>query len=210
MSKRDPRRIWLLAIPGLLILALVLVLVAQVPYGDALTFVIRGAAMYAFVTLFLSIVSSLYMVELVRFFGNPFLKVHHAVTITSLVLITLHPLGVAYQMGNLAVFIPDTGSWYGFFANGGRVAFWLFQIASLFAFRRAMVGRNWRYVHWLAYIAFLFATIHGQLLGINFVEPAVGYTAYAMAAAIVLIFVLRRLERRRRIAQARQRRPQRP
>lgn len=196
-APRDPRRIWYLAGVGAVVLAITVALDLLVPYGDWLGFLIRGAAIFAYQTIFLSIVSSSYMVEMVRFFGNPFIRIHHTATLTALALITIHPASVAISRGTVSVFVPDTTSWYLFFLNGGRPAFYLFLIASLSAAYRGALHRGWRPLHWLTYLAFILATVHAILLGINFQFGGVQTVAILMCVAVVATFVHKRLPRPR-------------
>jgi uncharacterized membrane protein len=87
MEHRKNRRIWYLALAGLVALILVSGLVASQPYGTPLNWFIRGAASLGYLAVFATIVSSAYMPQLVRFFGRPFIKVHHILSVTGLVLI---------------------------------------------------------------------------------------------------------------------------
>ncbi|MBN1401309.1 MAG: ferric reductase [Anaerolineae bacterium] len=192
MSVKRPQRLWVLALVGVGVLAITVLLDLIVPYDGPLDLIIRGAAMAAYMTTFLSILSSHSLRELVRFFGTPFLKVHHYATVTSLILMTVHPVAVALRAGSPGVFVPVISSWYEFFLFGGRQAWYLFLIASGAALARRVWRANWRTLHWLSYLAFLFVTVHGILLGANFALPAVRVIALLMAVAVVRLFVLKR------------------
>jgi sulfoxide reductase heme-binding subunit YedZ len=118
VTTKRPQRLWVLALVGVGVLAITLLLDLIVPYAGPLDLIIRGAAMAAYLTTFLSILSSFYVRELVRTFGAPFLKIHHYATVAGLILMTAHPLAVAFRAGSSSVFVPVISSWYEFFLFG--------------------------------------------------------------------------------------------
>lgn len=177
---------------GIVTLLLVGGLIALQPVGDFLSWVIRGAAILGYVAVFLAIISSAYLVELVRFFGRPFVKVHHLVSISGLVLITLHPLGAALRSNNLNVFLPKFDSWQVFLQLGGRPAWYLIGIAALAALFRTALRRRWRWVHVLNYVAFLLATVHAIWIGTDFQNIVMRVLAIGMALASGVVFVHKR------------------
>ena len=108
---------------------------------------------------------------------------HHYLSVTGLVLLVIHPVTVAAAGGGPGVFVPDFSSVRNFFTHGGRVAWWLLAIASVAALLRARFKNEWRPVHYLAYLAFWFATVHGILLG--------GHLAsYLLLQIIVVVMAL--------------------
>ncbi|MBM4467708.1 MAG: ferric reductase, partial [Chloroflexi bacterium] len=159
MSMNKSRRTWYLVLAGILGLILVSGLISLQPYGSPLNWFIRGSGLMGYLALFLSVLSSAYMRQTSRLFGRPFVKVHHILTVTGLVLVTLHPLGVAINAGSLRVFLPRFDSWVVFLKLGGRPAWYLIAAASLAAVLRKTIGRNWRGIHALNYVAFLLVTI---------------------------------------------------
>ena len=179
---------------ALLIIAVLLDLAVE--ERGALNVIIRVAALVAYWTVFLSIVSSHYMRELVRYFGQSFVRIHHMGTITALILMVVHPLGVAHRAGSLGVFVPVLASWYDFLFFGGRQALYLFLLAVLAAWLRKIWKRAWRPLHWLTYLAFWFATAHGIMIGKNMGTPVMQAISIAMAGATVAVFVLKRIGRR--------------
>ncbi len=160
--------------------------------------VIRAGALLGYIAVFLTCLSSRYMRELTRYFGRPFLKLHHTVAITGLAALLLHALGVAWRAGNIAVFLPDFSSVRMFFALGGRPAFWLFALTALTAFLRKTIGPRWKLIHWANYLAFLLGTIHAQLIGPNFGHWSVRLVSGAMMLALIVVFVQRRQKRDRK------------
>jgi predicted ferric reductase len=151
-----------------------------------------------YLAVFLASLSSLYLRELTQYFGRSFVKVHHMVSVTALVALTLHAVSAAWQSGTVAVFLPSFASLRSFLALGGRPAFWLIAIAALTALFRTAVGRNWRIIHWLNYLAFFLGTIHGQLIGTSFNALVVRIVSGLMALALLVVFVVKRVRASRR------------
>ncbi|MCU0521779.1 MAG: hypothetical protein MUF84_13940 [Anaerolineae bacterium] len=138
------------------------------------------------------------MRELTRYFGRPFPKVHHVVSVTALVALAIHATSVAWRAGTPAVFVPEVSSIRLFLSLGGRPAFWLIAITSLTALFRASIGKNWKTIHWLNYVAFLLGTVHALLIGPNFVHLGVRIVSIVMAVVLVTVFVLKRVGDRQR------------
>jgi hypothetical protein len=84
-------RIWYLVALGVALLIVVLAVNVLGPRGRPIDLVIRSAATLGYTGVFLAALSSTYIRELTRFFGTPFIKVHHDVAVTSLILLTVHP-----------------------------------------------------------------------------------------------------------------------
>jgi len=197
-SKTNPQRLWYLVLVGVVAVLLVIVAQALIPAGSPLNAVTRGAAMLGYLAVFLASLSSIYLRELVRFFGRPFIQVHHMVSVTGLVLILIHPLTVAWERRSMVVFVPATDSWASFLRTGGRPALYLIAIAVLAAVLRKRWARGWRVVHYLNYVAFLLATAHAALLGTDFQHPVAKAVLIVMALVIVAVFIRRRLPTRKR------------
>jgi len=103
-------------------------------------------------------------------------------------------LAVAWNALDLTVFIPSTSSWFSFFALGGRPAWYLIGIASLVAAFRKRIGKNWKLFHYLNYLAFWLATVHGILIGAN-VQNVVMRALFVLLAVVVLGVFLPALDR---------------
>jgi sulfoxide reductase heme-binding subunit YedZ len=168
------------------------------PGTQPITWVIRIAALTGYFCVFGTIVTSAYLRRMVRWFGRPFLKVHHTLSIAGLVLVTVHPLAVAWRAFSLRVFIPAVDSWYSFFSLGGRAAWYLLGIGALVAVLRRAIGKNWRLLHILNYLAFWLATVHGILIGPNVQNWVMRLVFGAMALGVLGVFVQKRLGARRR------------
>ena len=178
---------------GILLLALVIAIVATQPRPHPIYWLIRGAALLGYLTLFLSIVSSAYMVPLVRFFGRSFVKVHHVASITGLVAMMVHPLSLAWNSRTLSVFVPNFSSFRVFLTLAGRVVWPLAGIAALAAWLRKPIGKNWRVIHYLNYLAFWLVTAHAILIGSNFQALVMRVLALVLALVTVAVLVKKRM-----------------
>lgn len=201
-----PKNTRYLILTGVVSLLVVIGLVSLDPLRAQeswLSWLARGLALLGYWSVFLSILSSAYLRELVRFFGRSFVKVHHVVSVTGLVLIGLHPVVVAINTRSLAVFLPRFSSLYIFLSLGGRLGWYFIGIASLAALLRTNLKRSWRFIHWLNYIAFFLASIHASLIGTTFTGRGVRAVILKVIVALLAlvaayVFVRRQVGRRRR------------
>ena len=198
MTRRRPRKTEYFALAGLVALVLVSGLISLQPYGSPINWITRGAALLGYLAIFLAIVSSTYLRQLVRFFGRPFVQVHHILSVTGLILITLHPLSVAWSSMSLGVLLPRFDSWRVFLQLGGRPAWYLIAAAALAAALRGVIGQRWRAIHLLNYAAFLLGTVHAILIGTDFQQPVIKAVAIIMAIVVVATLIQKRLQRGRR------------
>jgi sulfoxide reductase heme-binding subunit YedZ len=196
-NKRKSLSLWYLALVGILALALTIAVESLNLRGTPLNWAIRGAALLGYQSVFLAIVSSAYMRQLVRLFGRPFVRVHHVASVTGLIFITLHPLGVALDNATISVFVPRFDSVLVFLQLGGRLAWYLIALAALIALLRRSVGRPWRVIHMLNYVAFLLITVHANLIGTQLQYSVPRAVSIVMALVIVGVFVQKRLRQRR-------------
>jgi len=198
MTRRRPRKTEYFALAGLVALVLVSGLISLQPYGSPINWITRGAALLGYLAIFLAIVSSTYLRQLVRFFGRPFVQVHHILSVTGLILITLHPLSVAWSSMSLGVLLPRFDSWRVFLQLGGRPAWYLIAAAALAAALRRVIGQRWRAIHLLNYAAFLLGTVHAILIGTDFQQPVIKAVAIIMAIVVVATLIQKQLQRGRR------------
>ena len=147
---------------------LILFLFLSTPFYSVGDFFIRFGALFGFTSMFVATLMTPFAVELYKIFGKPFVKIHHIYSITGLILVTLHPLIFAVTVDNIAVFVPDFSSWYGFWSLGGRLALILIYIAILGALLRKLAKKSWRIIHALNYVALFLAYVHGVLIGTDF------------------------------------------
>lgn len=200
MSTRQDKRkrglVYLIVAGGTSVF-LVVLLIALRPVGTPLGWGIRAMALLGYWAVFLAAFSSAYMRELFQLFGRPFIRVHHILSVAGLILITLHPLGVALRSSSVRVFLPDFSSVYAFTSLGGRPAWYLFGLASLAAVLRSRIKQRWRLLHYLNYAAFLLATAHATMIGTDFRSPIMRVIAVAFAVVLAGVFVRKRVVRRR-------------
>jgi hypothetical protein len=192
MPRIQPKNTWVMVLSGALALLLVVGVVALDRIAAPIDGLIRGAALFGYLALFLTSLASNYMVELTRYFGRAFVKVHHVVSVAALVAMATHATSVAWRAGTPAVFLPVFSSIRGFFSLGGRPAFWLVAVTSLTALFRTSIGKSWKQIHWLNYIVFFLVTVHAQLIGANFQHLGVRIVSILMAVGLVVVFVLKR------------------
>jgi sulfoxide reductase heme-binding subunit YedZ len=205
-----PKNTHYLILAGLALLAIVIGLLSLNPLqaGQSwLTWFARGAALVGYSAVFLSILSSVYLRQLVRFFGRSFVKVHHVGSVTGLVFIGLHPVLVAINTSNAAVFLPRFDSLLVFLTLGGRLAWYFIGVAALAALFRMQIRNYWRWVHYLNYIAFFLASIHASLIGTTFlgrgIQGIVLKVVLAMLSlTVVYVFARKRMGRRSRRRQS--------
>ena len=189
MPAREPKNTWALVLSGALAALLVAGTVALDEIYAPISGVIRAAAVLGYLGVFLAILSSNYVRELTRFFGRRFVKVHHVASVTALVALAVHATSVAWSWRSPGVFLPSRDT-------PQALALWFVAIASLVAVLRVAIGRNWRVVHWLNYVAFLIGTWHAQNLGTNFQHLGVRIVSGLMALAVVGLFIWKRVRTR--------------
>jgi sulfoxide reductase heme-binding subunit YedZ len=185
---------------GIIMLVVAIVVVSLQflqPNATPINWVIRIAALMGYFCVFGAIVTSACLRQVVRWFGRPFIKVHHILSIVGLTLATIHPLAVAWQALSLSVFIPAVDSWYRFLALGGRPAWYLLVAGALAAVLRGVIGKNWRLLHTLNYLAFWLATVHGILIGASVQNWAMRVVFGVMALVVLGIWVQKRTSVRR-------------
>ncbi len=194
---KKAKNTWVLILSGIVALLLTAAIVALDRLSTPLDGVIRAGALLGYLAVFLAGLSSNYMRELTRFFGRPFITVHHIVSVTALVTLTVHAIGVAWRTGSAVTFLPRFDSWQIFFSLGGRPAFWLLAITSLTALFRTAIGKNWKVIHWLNYVVFILGTIHAQMIGPNFQHLGVKIVSGIMALVMIGVFVAKRTRKKR-------------
>jgi methionine sulfoxide reductase heme-binding subunit len=198
---KKARPAWYVSWAAFGILAVVSALVVWRTEGTLLRWLVRDLALLGYIAVFLAIVSSHYKKEVMKIFGRPFLGAHHILSITGAVLLTLHPLGVAWDELDPTVFIPVFVPLYDMLRYGGRIAWYLLAVGALSAVWRKRVGKSWRKIHNLNYLAFVFGTVHANLLGANFQDLPVRIASIAMLLVVAALFVRAQIEARRKQAE---------
>jgi len=150
------------------IYALVISLFLMTPASTPLSFIIRLCALLAMTSIFIATFMTPFMVQLYKYFGKSFIKIHHVFSITGIVLATVHPIAFAIQEVNIGVFVPVFYPWYDFWLLAGRPALILIYVAVLAVLLRKKIPATWRPLHGLNYVVFFFGYVHGILIGTDF------------------------------------------
>jgi DMSO/TMAO reductase YedYZ heme-binding membrane subunit len=153
---------------------------------------VRLFALNGFIALSIAAIMTAFLKEITLFFKKPFTKIHHYFAAAGLVLITLHPIILAIQRLNPAVFIPNLDSVYQFFAAGGRQALIIIYIAVAAVLLRRKILAYWRAFHALMYVALFFGIVHANLLGTDFENIAVMVIFNGLFAVVLAAFVWKR------------------
>ncbi len=199
MPEKKVRSLWWVAIVHLIVLALAALLVLQQPAGGALYVGLRLAALVGLGLIFASCWSSLFVRELTKALGRPFVRAHHVLSIAGLVLATLHPLAVAIQRASAAALLPRFSSWNGFLLRLGPIV-WLLLMTGLVSALLRNKWKGWRWLHWANYLAFFAAVYHATRLGSDVQGTGVRVVLVLMAVSLVVAFVWKRLRLRRKPA----------
>ena len=110
--------------------------------GAPINGAIRIAALFGYLGVFLTSLSSNYMRELTRYFGRQFIKVHHITATASLIALVLHATLVAVRSGTASVFLPQISSVLAFLSMGGVPALWLLAITVVTAILKTTIGNK--------------------------------------------------------------------
>ncbi len=181
----------------IVLVQLVVVLRSLLVSPSSLPYVlVRAAALFAYITLFWTIVSSEYVREVKRLFGLPYLNLHHHLSRVAWALIIVHPLSYALTIGDFGVFVPILSPWSVLITWAGRPALYLFLVATLAAVLRARNKRYWKYLHKLNYVAFLLIFVHSWRLGQDLGDTWLRAVWAAMAVTILLVALHKGLGRK--------------
>lgn len=197
----ETRPAWYVSWTALSILLVASALVVWRTEGTLLRWIVRDLALLGYVAVFLAIISSHYKKQVVKIFGRSFPNAHHVLSVTGLALLTLHPIGVAWDELDAMVFIPVFFPVNDMLRYGGRIAWYVLVVAALTAVWRKRIGRKWRTIHNLNYAAFAFGTIHANLLGANFEDWPVRIVSLAMLLVVAVLFVRQQIETRKKQAE---------
>lgn len=158
------------------------------PYNLAM----RLFALNGFIALSIATILTAFLKEVTLFFKKPFTRIHHYFAAAGLVLITLHPITLAIQFMNPAVFVPNVGSLYLFLFFGGRQALIIIYIAFAAVMLRRKMLKYWRYLHALMYVALFFGIVHADLSGTDFGNWAVLVVFNGLFVAALAAFAFKR------------------
>ena len=199
MTKRKVKPLLYYIITALAAFAATGLIIVLSGVGTPLSVVIRASALLGYQALFLAVLSSMFLRQIVRSFGRSFIQVHHVVSVAGLILITIHPLAAALRSESAGVFLPRFDSLRVFLELGGRPALYLIYLAALAALLRLQMRGSWRVIHLLNYLAFVLVSIHAVLIGTDF-GPVLRAVAIVLVVSVLVIFVAKRVARARRMA----------
>ena len=117
---------------------------------------------------------------------------HHLLAISGTVLITLHPLLLAWQMNSIKIFVPVVSSWPDFLSWGGRVGIILIYLGLVAAVIMKKIPAFWRQSHWLMYPGLLLGGIHALRMGQDITSAAVKILIWAILGLTTTVFVYKR------------------
>ncbi|MDN5310269.1 MAG: hypothetical protein PWP14_1663 [Methanolobus sp.] len=156
--------------------------------SSTLNIILRAAALFGYLFLFLGILSSEYRIRMKKVFGRPFLNIHHHFARAGVVLVLLHPLLVAYQSG-LRAFLPVFYPVTDFLMLAGRPAFYIILIAVLAGVYRKRIPKKWRDIHALNYLGFVLVFFHAWLIGTDLQYALMQVIWLAMALAVLAVYI---------------------
>ncbi|MFO7697234.1 MAG: hypothetical protein R6X16_08760 [Anaerolineae bacterium] len=192
MLSKSPLVAYLVVLVLTVIIAVVLLTSASTP---GLYSVARGTALVGYQFVVLSVVSSAFVRPLVRTYRKPFIKLHHWVSITGLVLLALHPLVLVIVTRSPSVLIAAYTSGE-FLRYAGSPALSALAIAAVAAILKSRIVKVWRYVHWLNYVALVLGTIHAILIGTSVATlPGLRWAFVLLAVAGLAAFIKRLAKR---------------
>ena len=181
-------------------------------YSNPIGFSVRIFALTGFISLSTATIMTPFLKEITLLFKKPFIRIHHYFAIAGLILITLHPVTLAIQYMNPAVFIPNLNSLYLFLFFGGRQALIIIYIAIAAVLLRRKIVAYWRIFHALMYVALFFGIIHATLSGTDFQNPIILVVYYVLFAAAIGAFIIKRVQlyrmKQKKIQAAKQRKQQ--
>lgn len=166
---------------------------------------VRFFGSFGITSLFIASIMSAFLRQVYKALGVAFLKLHHLFAIAGLVLVTLHPVSLAFMRG-IQVFVPDFSSWYSFWSLAGRPALYVIYGAVTAVLLKRLLKKSWRIFHALLYVALLFGVVHGVLLGPSFANPVIDGTYIVLLAILGASFIYkngRKIANRLRLAPSR-------
>ncbi len=128
------------------------------------------------------------------FFRKSFVSVHHYFAAAGLLLITLHPIGIAILAFNPMILLPNFNSLFLFLFYGGSIALLAVDIAFGAALLRKKFNSHWRTFHALMYVALFFGVIHANLAGLDLQKVYLMAIYDILFAGVLLAFGLKRLQ----------------
>ncbi|MDK2833201.1 MAG: hypothetical protein PWR29_1883 [Methanolobus sp.] len=156
--------------------------------SSTINMIVRAAALFGYLFLFLGILSSEYRIQMKKVFDRPFLNTHHHLARAGVVLVLLHPLLVAYQSG-LSAFLPVFYPVMDFLMLAGRPAFYIILVAVLAGVFRKRIPKKWRSIHALNYLGFVLVFFHAWLIGTDLRYALMQVIWLAMALIVLTVYI---------------------
>jgi methionine sulfoxide reductase heme-binding subunit len=157
---------------------------------------VRSSGIVAYVLLTLSVIWGLLMSsQFVKDWspGPVSLTLHSTVSWLSVLLGLCHALLLllddyfTYTIADL--FVPFTGPYRPEFVGLGTIAFWLLLIISIsFPLQKRIGNRNWKFLHYTSYIAFVLVSMHGLFAGTD--GSGLGFRLLIGASVLVVVLLL--------------------
>lgn len=171
------------------VIAAIIAFVLLQAINTPLEMIDRAAGLFAYYFIFLAILSSEYIKQMKKVFGQGFIRVHHHLARLGISLMLLHPIAFAFERQSISVFIPVFYPFMEFLELAGRPAFYLIIIAVATGVYRKHIIRKWKKIHYLNYPAFLLIFIHSWLIGTDLNSTIMQLLWVCMALVIAAIFV---------------------
>ena len=121
------------------------------------------------------------------------MTVHSTISWLAVILSLIHAVLLlfddyfTYTLGD--IFIPFTGEYRPMFVGLGTLAFWAILLISLsLPFKKRMGHRNWKWVHYGSYIAFLMVSAHGIFSGTD--GSLLGFQILVGFSVLVVVMLL--------------------
>lgn len=163
-------------------------------------YISRGSAVIAYALLWLSMVLGLLMTNrMTKPWPGPAIsnEFHQFISILGLVFVTVHALilmGDQYiHYSLLQVLTPFTSVDYRpFWVGLGQIGFYLWLVLVIsFYFRKKIGNKKWRLLHYISFVAFLGAMVHGITSGTDTAEPWMQFIYWISAGSILFLVIYR-------------------
>lgn len=164
-------------------------------------FIERGLGLIVFNLLFVQIILGAFVEKFAKKLGQWVFKFHTFNGIFVYLLVFLHAFSyvmINYFSGhgmdpyvafiNVCLICKEPANYY---LTIGRISFWILTIgvfAAIFRKYNSWFSRNWRNLHIVNYIVFIFVAIHGFLLGTDF--KIMPFFALAIIETICVLLIL--------------------
>ncbi|MDG6244290.1 MAG: ferric reductase-like transmembrane domain-containing protein [Methanolobus sp.] len=176
----------------ILVSTLIMVTLLQSP-GTSLQMIYRACGLFAYLFIFLAILSSEYMRQMKNVFGKGFIAIHHILARIGILLMLIHPIVFAMEKRSMSVFVPVFHPLTDFLELAGRPALYLIIIAVFAAFYRKKITDKWKKIHYLIYPAFLLTFVHAWLIGTDLNSGSMQFLWIVMAVSVAGIFIHKRV-----------------